>query len=88
MINVEKATVKLKESTLKDLLRAVEKARKEIDFTTDPLPDSDMSMEQWKQELKKRGKLTVSNGFSPVVFEIDLEIGPSEEESMGPYELE
>lgn len=88
MIKVEKAEVELSEATVRSLLSAIEKAKKTIDFVTDPMPPIDMSIYQYKEEQRKRGRITVSSPYSDISFKIRVETRPyAQEETLG-YELD
>jgi len=86
-IKTEKAVVRIDENTLRALNRAVERAREEIEFVSDPIPEIEMDMETYRKEQKKRGIIRVSSCYSDVAFEIALEVGESRCESLG-FELE
>jgi len=82
MITVKDATVKVTEQTLRELLKAVEKAKETIEFTTEPMPDGDMEVSTFRSEQAKRGKIMVTSQFAPISFLIDLEVTPRTQESV------
>jgi hypothetical protein len=87
MITVRNAEVKLTEQTVKELMRAIEQAKEEVEFTRDPIPDSDMSREQYIEEQKKRGFIRVKSSYSNIEFFISIQGGANEnQESLG-YKL-
>lgn len=86
MLKIKKGELTLTEQTLMELVRAVHKARRETDFTDEPMPDSDMSTEQYIQEKRKRGTILVSSDYASLDFNIILEKVGDEQESLG-YKL-
>lgn len=87
MIRINDAEVQLTEQTVKELISAIKKAKDEIEFTTDPIPNGDMSINTFHQEQKKRGIIKVKSEFSSIKYKIILETGPNEnQESLG-YKL-
>ncbi len=87
MITVRNAEVNLTEQTVKELMNAIEKAKDEVEFTTDPISNCDMSTNQFHQEQKKRGIIRVRSEFSNIEYKINLQAGPDEnQESLG-YKL-
>lgn len=87
MIQVRDAEVQLTEQTVKELMGAIEKTKDEVEFTTNPISDGDMSMEHFYQEQKKRGIIRVRSEYSNIEYKIILEAGPNEtQESLG-YKL-
>lgn len=87
MIKANDAKVYITEKTAKELMQAIEQAKEEVEFTTDPMSDCDMSEEDFMQEKKKRGEIIVRSPFSKIEFVISIEGGPNEnQESLG-YKL-
>ena len=88
MIKVEKATVVLTEQTLNELVAAVAKAKAERDrpYVTESMPEGDMSLMGWRAAKEDRGTIFVESHFSKIAFEIQLEITPHTQESVG-YKL-
>ncbi len=71
-IKVGVALVTLTETTLKQILAAVEQAREEIEFTDDPMPDGDMDTKTYVRERARRGAIRVGSNYGTVAFEILL----------------
>lgn len=87
MIKVEKAEVQLSETTVRALLRAIEKAKATIDFIDEPMPPGEMSVYQYKVASRERGNITVSSKYSDITYKIQVETRPHSQEGLG-YELE
>jgi len=87
MITVDKATVKVSEQTIKELVKAIEKAKVAIEFTDEPMPDGDMTTEMYNQYKAARGEIIVSSPYAPVRFKVAIEKCPNSQESYG-YALE
>lgn len=87
-IKVEKAVVQLTETTLRELLKAAEQAKSNATFedTPMPVPVGDMSVKGYLKERHKRGIIRVNSPFADIDFDIDLEVTPNTQESLG-YEL-
>jgi len=73
MIKTRDAEVYLTEQTVKELMRAIEKAKNEVEFTDEPFPKGDMSESQYVEERKKRGTILVKSNFSDIDFVISLD---------------
>jgi len=73
MIKVKSAQVHLNEQTIKELMKAMEQAKTEVEFTNEPIPDGDMSESDYVEEMKKRGRLTVRSLYSPIEYIIRLD---------------
>jgi len=89
MIKVRNAEVILTEQTVKELIQAIEKAKKEVEFTrtNEPMDGYDMSTEQFIEERKKRGEIRVRSTFSNIEYVILINGGSNEnQESLG-YKL-
>ena len=87
MIKVDKATVQVSEQTVKEFMKAIEKAKETIEFTDEPIPDGDMSTEMYNRYKAARGEVIVSSPYAPVKFQIAIEKNPHTQESCG-YALE
>jgi len=85
-IVVKDATVIISEQTVKELVCAMEKAREEIEFTDEPMPDGDMDIENYKRLKAKRGEILVSSYYDNTTFAINLETTSHTQESQG-YKL-
>lgn len=87
MITVKSGEVNLTEQTLKELMTAVNKAKDEVEFITNPIASGDMSINHFHQEQKKRGIIRVRSKYSGIEYKINLEVGAYEnQESLG-YKL-
>jgi len=88
-ISVRGAIVELTEQTLRELTAAVEKVKSEVEFTNEPMPDGDMSEEQYCREEIRRGKILISSKYSKIDFIVDLEMQQDTQESLGysPYQV-
>jgi hypothetical protein len=89
MIKVKEAEVCLSETTVRELLRAIEEAKKTIVFSGEmkPMPDGDMSTYQYELEQRKRGNIIVSSPHGDIKFRVEVETLPNTQESLG-YKLE
>lgn len=91
-VKTERATVRMTERTLRQLIDEVDRIKKmaedpknEFSFTNEPMPDFDMDMEMIRYEQARRGKILIKNQrvYDPCVgvdFEIDLETHPTDDE--------
>lgn len=86
MIEINEAIIHLTEQTLRELLSAVEKAKKDMTFTTELYPKGDMSVETKIKLDRERGKILVESPWSKEKFLISVEINPNTQESLG-YKL-
>lgn len=88
MIKTRDAEVYLTEQTVKELMWAIEKAKKEVEFTDKPMSNSDMSVKQFTEEQKKRGTIRVKSEYSKIEYVISIEgkTRYERQESLG-YEL-
>ena len=73
MIKVKSAQVNLNEQTVKELMKAMEKAKTEVEFTNAPMPEGDMNVRDYIEEKKKRGILTVRSLYSDIEYVIQLD---------------
>jgi len=85
MIKITSGTIYLTETTVRELIKAIEEAKKITKFTDKPLPDGDMSREDLIREKRKRGHILVKSPYTNIEYEIDLEQRPYSE-SLG-YKL-
>jgi len=83
MIKIKKAIVVLTEQTLRELSNAVNKARKTITFTKEPMPDSDMDMKTYRRLKASRGAIRVTSQYDATEFEIHVEVESGTQESSG-----
>ena len=83
MIEIKSANVKLTEQDLREILRAVEEAKENIEFIDEPMPDGDLSVLEHLRERFKRGLVIVRSYDAKVAFEIQLEVGGAQQESQG-----
>ena len=72
MIRITAGTVTMSEQTLRELVRAVEKAKDEIEFTDEPMPNEDMETKQFIHEQARRGKIRVESPASEISFVVEL----------------
>lgn len=87
MIKVKNAEVQLTEQTVKELMWAIENAKKEVEFITEPIPNgNDMPKDYVIQEQKKRGIIRVRSEYSGIEYIIRLEVELHTQESLG-YKL-
>ena len=82
-IRITAGTITLTEQTLGDITRAVEKAKAEIDFTDDPMPEGDMETGDYLHERARRGAIRVESPASAIVFEVTLSRSQFGSESLG-----
>jgi len=87
MITVNGGSVYLTEQTVRELLSAIEKAKKVTEFTNDPMPDGDMCEDYHTLLKRERGQITVSSTYSGIKYVIDVEKRPHSMESLG-YKLD
>ena len=84
MISIDKATVKISEQTIRELVRAIDEVKNSgIEFTDAPMPDGDMSLDTARKLKKERGIILVSSQFAPLDFEVRMETRPHSQESCG-----
>ncbi len=83
MLTIKKGTLKLTEQTVKELMWAIEEAKKETTFTDDPMPKDDMDMDTYYRLKRERGEILVSSEYAPLDFFISLETRPHSQESVG-----
>lgn len=87
MIKVIKSRVYLTETTLKELLKAVEKAKDEAEekggFIDSPLPEGDISNNAMIKAQRERGHVLVESPFSSESFMISIEAKNNTQESLG-----
>ena len=83
MIEIEKGQVHITEQTVKELVAAIKKAKEEIEFISDPMPNGDMDQETHRAEMRKRGTIFVESRYSRISFKIYLETKPNTQESLG-----
>ena len=72
MIKVKEVEITLLESELEQICKIVEKAKKETVFTTEPMPDGDMSEDTFRELWFKRGIIPIISGNSKTRFIIDV----------------
>lgn len=83
MIKVKNAEVQLTEQTVKELMWAIEKAKKKAEFATDPIPNgNDIPKGYVIQEQKKRGIIRVRSEYSGIEYIIQLEVELHAQESL------
>ena len=75
--------IKVSEEALREVLAAVDKAKAETEFTTDPMPDGDMDIAYYNKERAKRGTFVITSPCSKIRFEVRANTGNCESESMG-----
>ena len=83
MIEIEKAQVYITEQTVKELMAAIEKAKEETEFISEPMSDEDMDQETHRAGMRKRGTIFVESRYSRISFKIYLETEPNTQESLG-----
>lgn len=74
MIKVEKAEIKLTEDDLRKIYNEMKKAIEKLDGHIDdsPISNEDMSVEQYREEEYKRGKIRIENLYNGISFKILL----------------
>lgn len=91
MIKVTAGRVYLTETTLKELLAAVEQVREEAKekggFVQTPMPEGDYSNDALIAAQKERGHILVESTFSGDSFMIDLEEDGAEKQGSLGYRL-
>ena len=85
-IDLNDATLSFTEQTVREMMNAINKAHKEIDFVNSPMPDDLMSTETFNKLSRERGIITVKSDFTDIKFVITLETKPHTQESLG-YKL-
>lgn len=87
MIKVKSGTVSLTEQTVKEIMRAIEEAKKVTEFTDEPMPEGDMDTGSYIRLKRERGTILVKSPFMEIEYSISLETKPQTQESAG-YKLE
>ncbi len=88
MIQINEATISITERTVRELLAAIEEAKKVTKFTDEPLPDLDDMNDSTRIGLmRERGTIKVSSRYEYIEYNIALETKPKTQESIG-YRLE
>jgi hypothetical protein len=82
-VTLDGGTIKITEQGLRDVLAAVDKAKEQLAFTTEPMPDGDMSMLQFTREKMLRGLIPVTSPCSQFKFQVMVNVRNDESESMG-----
>jgi hypothetical protein len=82
MIKITKGTVKLTETTLRELLNGIREVRKTVDFISDEIGNGDYDKRQYLKEKAKRGVVTFESDFNGISYEVDLELF-QDSESLG-----
>jgi hypothetical protein len=87
MITVEKAKIVLTETTVREILAAIEKAKaEEAPFEDTPIPDGDMTVTDYKRHQLRRGVIHVVSHVGSAYnlsYEVHLETRPHSQESRG-----
>lgn len=83
MIQVTGAKVNLTEQTVRELLSAIEEAKKITTFTNEPMPDGDIDIETHIKLMRERGEILVKSPHNGIQYAISLEKGQHTQESMG-----
>jgi len=83
MIQIREATVSITEQTVRELLAAIEEAKKVTKFTDKPLPDFDMDESTRIGLERERGTIKVSSRYGNIEYRITLETKPQSQESIG-----
>lgn len=86
MIDMKVGTIYVSEQTLHELVKAVERAKAEIEFTDEPMGKEDMETQQFVREQARRGQIRIESPSSGISFVIQLPRRDREQESLG-YEL-
>lgn len=86
MITIRKGTLKITEQSVRELMAAIKKAKDEITFTEDPMPNDDMDTETFYRLKAERGEILVTSEHAPLDFLVLLEVRPKSQESVG-YKL-
>jgi hypothetical protein len=80
MIQVKAGTVRLTEQTVRELLSAIEEAKRITTFTNDPIPDGNTDSETLVRLMRERGVVTVKSEYSDIEFQVDVEKRPKSQE--------
>jgi hypothetical protein len=83
-ISVDNAVVELSETTVRSLMRAIDKAIE--NYVYDPeikKPEGDCSVETWNRYEKNNGVIYVESPYSKIRFKIQMETKPNSQESIG-----
>lgn len=83
MITVQKGVVRLTEQTVRELLSAIEEAKKVTTFINEPIPDGDIENDTYVRLMRERGKITVRSNFCGISYSIGIETTPQTQESLG-----
>ena len=86
MLKVDKGTLQISEQTIREIVSAIEKAKVETTFVTTPMPDGDMSMDQFHKCKRERGEILVTSPYAGIDFSITLNECNQNQESLG-YKL-
>lgn len=92
MILIKNAEITITEQTVKELVKAIKKAKEETEFITEPTSskkytcDMPPTPEQLNLQQRKRGTIKVKSEFSKLEFVIHLEVKSHTQESLG-YKL-
>jgi len=90
MIRIKNAELILTEQTVRELVKAIEKAKKETTFITEPTSEKkfacDMTPEQFNLQQRRKGTIRVKSEYSKIEYVIHLEVEPHTQESLG-YKL-
>ena len=60
---VEEYKIHISESSLREILSEVERAKKETEFTDEPMPDYDMEIRRYQYEKRRRGEVEVRSNY-------------------------
>ena len=82
-VTLDGGTIKISEEGLREVLAAVDKAKAEVEFITDPMPDGDMEVAQYNCEKMKRGLILVTSPCSQFKFQVLVDTRTRDTESMG-----
>lgn len=82
MIKVKSAEVELSETTVRELLKTIEETKEHTCFTDKPMPDYDMTREDYNKARMERGSLLITSPYSEIQFRIKLEVTPNTQESI------
>lgn len=72
MLSIEKGTISFNLDDLKRIIALVDVAATGYrEFSTEPMPDSDMSIDRFREELRKRGIFFVATRGKGLTFKIN-----------------
>lgn len=83
MITIKEAHIHLTEVTVREIIKAIDKAKAETRFVGTPIPHCDMDAESSIRLNRERGKILVESPYTKEKFVIEVETIPNSQESLG-----